>query len=84
MLHVAFNDAYYKATIAMQSSREIDSLFGMDCLTQAEKVWLNKIPWFFPDLRNFSQIPWLFPDWKNWKCFSRFSLISRLAGNPGT
>ena len=38
--------------------------------------WTNKIPWFFPDLRDFSQIPWLFPDWKEGKSFSS------LAGNP--
>ena len=42
----------------------------------------NKIPWFPPDLRDFSQIPWLFPDWKMGKSFSSFPLISSLAGNP--
>ena len=26
-----------------------------------------KIPWLFPDLRNFAQIHWLFPDWKKVK-----------------
>ena len=30
----------------------------------------------------FSQIPWVFPDWKIGNSFSRFSLISRVAGNP--
>ena len=30
---------------------------------------------------SLSQFPWVFPDWKIGNCFSRFSLISRVAGN---
>ena len=35
----------------------------------------------FPDFWHFPQIPWVFPDWKIGNSFSRFSLISRVAGN---
>ena len=43
---------------------------------------LSQIPWVFPDFWCFPQIPWVFPDWKIGNSFSRFSLISRVAGNP--
>ena len=42
----------------------------------------SHIPWVFPDFWCFPQIPWVFPDWKIGNSFSRFSLISRVAGNP--
>ena len=46
------------------------------------KPSLSQTPWVFLDFLCFSQIPWLFPDWKIGNSFSRFSLISRVAGNP--
>ena len=42
----------------------------------------HKFPEFSLIFWCFPQIPWVFPDWKIGNSFSRFSLISRVAGNP--
>ena len=42
---------------------------------------LSQTPSVFPDLLRLSQIPRVFPTWKIRNSFSRFSLISRVAGS---
>ena len=77
---------FTKATITSQSMNTTWT-HGTDAPTPN---WRNpfpsgsllQIPWVFPDFWCFPQIPRVFPDWKIGNSFSRFSLISRVAGNP--
>ena len=81
---------FTKATITSQSMNTIWT-HGTRHTYQGTPNWrkpfpsgsLSQIPWVFPDFLCFSQIPWVFPDWKIGNSFSRFSLLSRVAGNPG-